>query len=250
MGNTFLLVCCQRPLPVHPHVCGEYKSPVSPSRRFLGSPPRVWGIRFARACRPIYCQVHPHVCGEYGRRQKACHLPHRFTPTCVGNTDRDHHQSTDVKVHPHVCGEYAAQFRPSFPVGGSPPRVWGIRSLSSRRTRIARFTPTCVGNTFLILVEKRKRSVHPHVCGEYSYGGGKQTVAIRFTPTCVGNTQLFHRRHQPRTVHPHVCGEYDGYLAYAVTGHGSPPRVWGILALVSEAAMSRRFTPTCVGNTL
>ena len=70
---------------VHPHVCGEYVSTVTFTAHAVGSPPRVWGIRFT------------------------LHLttrPSRFTPTCVGNTPPGSPPPRLRTVHPHVCGEY------------------------------------------------------------------------------------------------------------------------------------------------
>ncbi len=154
--------------------------------------------------------VHPHVCGEYCWWRMDFHGLSRFTPTCVGNTS--------------VCGHSAGRKT------GSPPRVWGIRR-----------------SDIVTLVIK---TVHPHVCGEYDGVLADYFPPARFTPTCVGNTaggewiSTVYRGSPPRVwgippcvvippgakpVHPHVCGEYAARISL----------LWS----------SRRFTPTCVGNT-
>ena len=156
------------------------------------------------------------------------------------------------------------------PKSGSPPRVWGILRCFAANVGLTRFTPTCVGNTPVMVVAIHPRSVHPHVCGEYSSFLRRKSLndgspprvwgihgrpacrrrSSRFTPTCVGNTRRFaHAGSWPVTDHPHVCGEYDGLALDARQASGSPPRVWGIRQLTDMALLSQRFTPTCVGNT-
>ena len=168
-------------------MCGEYVSPTSTDAHLCGSPPRVWGIRlvsdeaelgtrftptcvgntFSRNSSSSANAVHPHVCGEYaeasrkfyarrgspprvwGIRDYLTHhtVPHRFTPTCVGNTFWVN-ADTDLAA-------------------GSPPRVWGIPEIHRRYAITQRFTPTCVGNTCAEYRRRSRRAVHPHVCGEY-----------------------------------------------------------------------------------
>ncbi len=94
---------------------------------------------------------------------------------------------------------------------------------------VPRFTPTCVGNTCPGRRLRYRSTVHPHVCGEYA--------PERQCGRCV-------------PVHPHVCGEYPSGLRWVRYCDGSPPRVWGIRLLAGRLPRPRRFTPTCVGNTL
>ena len=132
---------------------------------------------------------------------------------------------------------------------GSPPRAWGIRGGVQSVEGVARFTPTCVGNTSLGPDSKLEWPVHPHVRGEYWIGtaaGGRliaspprawgiraghlyNSADRRFTPTCVGNTS---RLTPSRPV-----------------GLGSPPRAWGIQLPAFLVVVVVRFTPTRVGNT-
>jgi len=233
---------------VHPHVRGEYVGCEIPSLRANGSPPRAWGI--LRGLRRVFSAfpVHPHVRGEYCRPVSTRHLK---------------------TVHPHVRGEYARSVSCVSPSSGSPPRAWGILFAIAAFAFIARFTPTCVGNTSTASGRTRKETVHPHVRGEYSppvaiplpaFGSPprawgipmarpEESLFLRFTPTCVGNTET--RRscilHVP--VHPHVRGEYGVPESYEFISDGSPPRAWGILGKAETTLGEYRFTPTCVGNT-
>ena len=45
VGKTASRFLCQRPLPVHPHGCGENGFYLSDAAADTGSPPRVWGKR-------------------------------------------------------------------------------------------------------------------------------------------------------------------------------------------------------------
>ncbi len=133
----------------------------------VGSPPRVWGI-------PAHATAHVrHISGSPPRvwgihySLLAHSSPVRFTPTCVGNTYANSIFLIFCSVHPHVCGEYGQDGSSCAQNAGSPPRVWGIRLDDVLDAELARFTPTCVGNTFFAAAAALAASVHPHVCGEY-----------------------------------------------------------------------------------
>ena len=254
---------------VHPHVCGEYCTESQAAAVAAGSPPRVWGILDVDLLRGAVWPVHPHVCGEYcGLMTNARglpgspprvwgiligdtfrFLPNRFTPTCVGNTRWSGPRKTWKAVHPHVCGEYVLAEPRRHDHDGSPPRVWGIPPIGYHLAPSRRFTPTCVGNTPICCHRPVKRSVHPHVCGEYVVVTAPGGVRPGSPPRVWGI--LASRRRDPRiyAVHPHVCGEYGPLLLRRPSTGGSPPRVWGILARVKRADQAIRFIPTCVGNT-
>jgi len=137
------------------------------------------------------------------------------------------------------------------------------------KSSLARFIPTCVGNTGVDLLFFFVHPVHPHVCGEHyslfviCYSGIGSSPRVwgtpslrhsslsysRFIPTCVGNThpRLTGSAYTP--VHPHVCGEHYVSTDILCPGAGSSPRVWGTLCLNGYPVPGRRFIPTCVGNT-
>ena len=113
-------------------------------------------------------------------------------------------------------------------------------------------------------------TVHPHVRGEFLRGrpaapalrgspphawgirGGatQRHGCARFTPTCVGNSLRLPGAPPRPTVHPHVRGEFNALSTADRWLDGSPPRAWGILTQAIPCTAKRRFTPTCVGNSV
>ena len=155
------------------------------------------------------------------------------TPTCVGNTTCSPCSGTTTAVHPHMRGEYGAGSVWRAAATGSSPHAWGIPLPSSRYNSWARFIPTCVGNTACGRKPFTKKSVHPHMRGEYAQEMSNRTgksgssphawgipqadqlegCGLRFIPTCVGNTTPGRSTGGRRTVHPHMRGEYKEAVA-------------------------------------
>ena len=212
-----------------------------------GSPPRLWGAP------PVHAQ-----------RQ----LGQRFTPTPVGSAARARRAAGRRTVHPHACGERRGGEACGV-VGGVHPHACGERwqdptSLAARR----RFTPTPVGSAPCQMQDRHRRSVHPHACGERIAvdAGGDLLVgspprlwgaparrapapaSARFTPTPVGSALRTSPIIWLIPVHPHACGERVGELPLDPADNGSPPRLWGALAVCGRAGVERRFTPTPVGS--
>ncbi len=91
---------------------------------------------------------------------------------------------------------------------GSSPRVRGTRDHRADVAARVRFIPACAGNTVVVHVPVRRKSVHPRVCGEHEarldlgvqrigssprVRGTRQANAARlarnrFIPACAGNT--------------------------------------------------------------
>ncbi len=114
-------------------------------------------------------------------------------------------------------------------VGGSPPRMWGIRNQGSIDPLFFRITPTYVGNTQEHPEGKKIDWDHPHVCGEYNRNQDQKPILqgspprmwgirvpshrsaawARITPTYVGNTGMHLVNDNHLMDHPHVCGEYS-----------------------------------------
>ena len=115
---------------VHPHVCGEI----------------VGALHVAS----IAHAVHPHVCGEIRRRRRRTRMPTVHPHVCGEIADHALAAAAGA-VHPHVCGEIDRDSRPSLVDRGSPPRVWGNRT-RRQRSRVDRFTPTCVGKSVPVQV--------------------------------------------------------------------------------------------------
>ena len=130
---------------VHPRVCGERATRAPPSRRALGSSPRVRGT--ARESSPA------------GRGR-------RFIPACAGNGARRPARAAAPAVHPRVCGERAT-WTPSVRVSsGSSPRVRGTASRKAVASAMSRFIPACAGNGSSARTTATRTPVHPRVCGE------------------------------------------------------------------------------------
>ena len=138
-------------------------------------------------------------------------LRQRFTPTRVGKS--------------LLCHEAAAI---AF---GSPPHVWGNRVAQFRDRGRPRFTPTRVGKSSGNNLQRARRTVHPHTCGEIAMSSGATSgMAL--------------------AVHPHTCGEIIRRHWWHYGRHGSPPHVWGNLHDITRLTSSSRFTPTRVGKSL
>ena len=152
---------------------------------------------------------------------------------------------------------------------GSPPHAWGRLVMATHAILKSRFTPTCVGKTWLLHMMIPLLVVHPHMRGEdltrphstrihigsppHAWGRQKLGIygilAARFTPTCVGKTSTLASGISFSSVHPHMRGEDVAALRVANGGNGSPPHAWGRRASFVIRCAVGRFTPTCVGKT-
>ena len=213
---------------VHPRVCGELVVAHTANLRGNGSSPRVRGTR--RRC----------ATSRPGRR---------FIPACAGNSGRSTGCRQAAPVHPRVCGELMRAFRPAAIACGSSPRVRGTlapdcRPLLHNRFIPAcagnsrpplrpplsgrRFIPACAGNSGAPRRRRRRRSVHPRVCGELSCSWRCGLRRRRFIPACAGNSFRRIPARYASAVHPRVCGELPAHRR--------------------GGAQRRRFIPACAGN--
>ena len=74
--------------------------------------------------------------------------------------------------------------------------------------------------------------------------------SLRFIPTRVGNTAGFPLFCSTGAVHPHACGEHFLRVHIQEGERGSSPRVWGTPDNADLTALTNRFIPTRVGNTI
>ena len=165
VGNTRCLSCSGPPRTVHPHVRGEYHTAIRIMHTAHGSSPRAWGI----------------LAGFEAAQREA-----RFIPTCVGTTCGSGSGRPSRAVHPHVRGEYSRSRRIMSSRTGSSPRAWGIPGSWASDAMRARFIPTCVGNTSLLLTVISLKSVHPHVRGEYGHKAGFFSTVSGSSPRAWG----------------------------------------------------------------
>ncbi len=153
---------------------------------------------------------------------------------------------------------------------GSSPRAWGRRFTTRWPPRPSRFIPTCVGQTAASCSGRARPSVHPHVRGAdgapcaptqarlgsspRAWGRLELTAGDnwpdRFIPTCVGQTVWHVHSSRSKTVHPHVRGADVIVFPSIAADCGSSPRAWGRQQPERGDFASRRFIPTCVGQTL
>jgi len=151
-----------------------------------GSPPRAWGQPVIVRLSPTESRftptgvgttnratssgslspVHPH-----GRGDNSPHLHHsidapRFTPTGVGTTKDTLQHWITSPVHPHGRGDNGGTISANGGTAGSPPRAWGQRVPVGDCDAAARFTPTGVGTTMVMLFAPTITPVHPHGRGD------------------------------------------------------------------------------------
>ena len=215
--------------PVHPHVRGDYSSTMFGLASRHGSSPRAWGLRIHSAVRRLRLRfiptcvgitqsspvtsdlvpVHPHVRGDYFPGLFPGQSPVRFIPTCVGITEETFGPYTAPHgSSPRAWGLRRYGFSGVKVKTGSSPRAWGLRKPSPRK--------------------RQRRTVHPHVRGDYERARHDLQGQVRFIPTCVGITRprvtisLFY------TVHPHLRGDYGLGIYCASSICGSSPPAWGL----------------------
>ena len=334
-GRPPLLQASGSPRSVHPHVrgadwrrerrdavpvrftptcVGQTVSCVAWTAVRVGSPPRAWG-RLARSC-PSHpgTAVHPHVRGADGVVADVRRPRPRFTPTCVGQTERrERGRWRQGRFTPTCVGQTPwTIFHAAF-VFGSPPRAWGRLRGGRTSTRKAavhphvrgadsqnregvrvddRFTPTCVGQTLKYIADTSglsgspprawgrptpypsggpRRPVHPHVRGADGKRYGQPLPVCRFTPTCVGQTHGRQPTAPGRSGSPPRAWGRLHSAQIRCPFAGSPPRAWGRRPKARPRCFARavhphvrgadcsiwaclprrkRFTPTCVGQTL
>ncbi len=173
-----------------------------------------------------------------------------------------------ASVNPHKRGDDVFDSGDSVRDCGSPPRAWGRPLARVPRTRVVRFTPTCVGTTSWSglncrisfgspprawgrrlgrLNDLTWRRFTPTCVGTTSCS--RASASSRFTPTCVGTTVPCAPSSQRGAVHPHVRGDDGKTCRTATCWSGSPPRAWGRHDRPHAHVRRERFTPTCVGTT-
>ncbi len=192
------------------------------------------------------------------------------TPTGVGKTHPLPDPPCQTRKHPHGRGEDAAARGEIKLPPETPPRAWGRRHSASLVSPIRGNTPTGVGKTSLISMERRLTRKHPHGRGEDAspIGSAKpnsetpprawgrpaihhhSATAPRNTPTGVGKTAPAYAPAYRGQKHPHGRGE-DQPTTSARRGRlETPPRAWGRPKIAISYPPLRRNTPTGVGKTI
>ncbi len=110
----------------------------------------------------------------------------RRLTTVEGNTTLDERTNKHIAVHPHGRGDGSAMTRRKPRQRGSPPRTWGRRWREVSDAQAIRFTPTCVGTTYLHSPSPRRPPVHPHGRGDDEVASKTQTRAVGSPPRAWG----------------------------------------------------------------
>ena len=153
-----------------------------------------------------------------------------------------------------MCGEQTSIFVGVSGFFGSSPRVRGTGSTARSELVRQRFIPACAGNSDQGSRSRRRRSVHPRVCGEQikspinvpaAYGSSPR---VRGTGPCLFTMRLPERTSPSMAVHPRVCGEQTVEDIDDTSQYGSSPRVRGTDRIGFRRCRYRRFIPACAGN--
>jgi len=156
------------PTSVPPHVRGDNDSDPAAIVAGGGSPPRAWGQHGCTLTLFVVITVHPHVRGDNASARSIHAIANGSPPRAWGQLQTVSSCLCWVAVHPHVRGDNDGN-------GHGP--YW-----------YRRFTPTCVGTTF---VSGDQHWVFngspPRAWGQLSRHHVPRP-AQRFTPTCVGTT--------------------------------------------------------------
>ena len=172
----------------------------------------------------------------------------RSIPTCVGTTKQSATFGLNFPVHPHVRGDYGFTRRLTGTATGPSPRAWGLLEVAGGveaeigpsprawglRVEVPevplpkRSIPTCVGTTLPFGECGTRRSVHPHVRGDYVSGPPSSSGMRRSIPTCVGTTSGGGYLRRTASVHPHVRGDYLVHTGGVSRPAGPSPRAWGL----------------------
>ena len=210
----------------HPRVCGEKRPDWKNEVELVGSPPRVRG--------KDAIQRHP-SCG-FG-----------ITPACAGKSAGNAEDEVLTWDHPRVCGEKASPVFFALFLSGSPPRVRGKGSSTSRWERRPWITPACAGKRASADCGREAPEDHPRVCGEKfirlalpdlhrgspprvrgkGYPFQHPCCLVGITPACAGKSRRCCPPGSPHWDHPRVCGEKATTCAAWRPISGSPPRVRG-----------------------
>ncbi len=100
---------------------------------------------------------------------------------------------------------------------------------------------------FASVKRQRQNGSSPHAWGTPP-SSPRAPPRSRFIPTCVGNSAERGARGGAGTVHPHMRGELRTLSRTSGPVAGSSPHAWGTPRARDLAGRTRRFIPTCVGN--
>ena len=289
-GNSGSASSSTSATPVHPRVCGELRIRFILASMAAGSSPRVRGTpgpvpqpvhrrRFIPACAGNSREqalvrgggpVHPRVCGELGcwhwpdsahagssprvrgtpGRPAPAPRSGRFIPACAGNSARRSTTPSSRSVHPRVCGELTRTWSAACSGVGSSPRVRGTLGGPERTWPPRRFIPACAGNSPCTRPPRRRRAVHPRVCGELAPREPALSAVDGSSPRVRGTRFPTGGTDDRTRFIPACAGNSPEWLRWRPPGDGSSPRVRGTPPGAGGAPRQGRFIPACAGNSI
>ena len=193
----------------------------------------------------------------------------RITPAHAGKTTLLAGKRTRAADHPRACGENHLRETAARRAVGSPPRMRGKRTKTTRKRVSNRITPAHAGKTERRRIRAITISDHPRACGEnkasltmedLSVGSpprmrGKQLnisrsfLCIRITPAHAGKTSCSCISLPTKPDHPRACGENKVEGDVVIQEGGSPPRMRGKPDNRNTIDRLYRITPAHAGKT-
>ena len=170
--------------------------------------------------------------------------------------------------HPRVCGECGHVLGIAAGIGGSSPRMRGMRQRHHRRQRPGRIIPAYAGNASCPRQLGRPSADHPRVCGEclmlrsascppsgssprmrgMPIDAEQSVLGGRIIPAYAGNARQARTWSMPQTDHPRVCGECTSPSTPASSPAGSSPRMRGMPYRGRTRPGYHRIIPAYAGN--
>ena len=147
-----------------------------------------------------------------------------------------------------MCGDYFRVVFCAFRNIDTTPRVRGLPGPRINKAGQRRYNPACAGTTQACLLARYRRSIQPHVCGDYAgtpSGSGPlsdTTPRVRglpgstsctgritqYNPACAGTTRRSRSRQISSSIQPRVCGDYGMITAWPTLAADTTPRVRGL----------------------
>ena len=98
--------------------------------------------------------------------QTAARRPPGITPAYAGKSSPKRSKHHETRDHPRVCGEKLPRLLSLALASGSPPRMRGKESKSTKYGTTDRITPAYAGKSCAFFVQRVQCGDHPRVCGE------------------------------------------------------------------------------------
>ena len=191
-------------------------------------------------------------------------------PACAGEPGPSRSRPVPRAVHPRVCGGASFACTVDGCTRGPSPRVRGSLHRVGRALAVCRSIPACAGEPETGRKKRKKKKVHPRVCGgarrprprpindqgpSPRVRGSQQTRTLQKAargsiPACAGEPTQVCRLLCFAKVHPRVCGGANNFLICSITSRGPSPRVRGSQRSIFSPFVQDGSIPACAGEPL